>query len=75
MPILAVDDDEITLASIQHALQLDGREVVTATNGREALEILGQGNCRIVISDWMMPEVNGLTLCRAIRAGEFGAYV
>jgi putative two-component system response regulator len=75
MLILVVDDDEVTLAAIQHTLQLDGHEVVTAANGREALEILGRGACRIVISDWMMPEVNGITLCRSIREGEFSAYI
>ena len=75
MLILAVDDDEVTLAAIQHTLHLDGHDVVTATNGREALEILGRGACRIVISDWMMPEVNGITLCRSIREGEFSAYI
>ena len=36
MLILVVDDDEVTLAAIQHTLQLDGHEVVTATNGRAA---------------------------------------
>jgi len=75
MLILVVDDDDVICALIEWALQLDGHEIVTAKNGREALEILAQGNCRIVISDWMMPEVSGITLCRSIREGEFGAYV
>jgi len=75
MLILVVDDDDVTCALIERALQLDGHEVVTAANGRQALEILGQGNCRIVISDWMMPEVSGPTLCRAIRAGKLSSYV
>lgn len=52
-----------------------GHDIVTARNGREALEILGKGDCRIVISDWMMPQVSGLTLCRSIREGEFAAYI
>jgi putative two-component system response regulator len=75
MFILAVDDDEVTRALITYALEFDGHDVATATNGREALEILAEGNCRIVISDWMTPEVNGLTLCRSIRESEFSSYI
>jgi len=75
MFILAVDDDEITLSLIKYALKLDGHDVATATNGHEALEILAEGNCRVVISDWMMPEVNGLTLCRSIRESDFSSYI
>ena len=75
MLILVVDDDEVARDLISYALKLDGHEVIAATNGREALEILAEGTCRIVISDWMMPEVSGPTLCRAIRAGEFSSYV
>jgi putative two-component system response regulator len=75
MFILAVDDDEITRALITYALELDGHDVVTATTGHEALKILAEGNCRVVIADWMMPEVNGLTLCRSIRESEFSAYL
>ena len=75
MLILVVEDDEVTSDSIRYALELDGHEIVTARNGREALEILSKGACRIVISDWMMPQVSGLTLCRSIREGEFAAYI
>jgi cyclic di-GMP phosphodiesterase len=75
MQILVVDDDAISLDVTTYVLENDGHEVVTASNGREALEILAEGRCRIVISDWIMPEVNGLTLCRSIREGEFSSYI
>jgi putative two-component system response regulator len=75
MQILVVDDDPVSLDVTTFVLKNDGHEVITASNGREALEILAEGRCRIVISDWMMPEVNGLTLCRSIREGEFSSYI
>lgn len=75
MRVLIVDDDEITLDLLEHALAQTGYTVERATNGREALEHLRRGDCRLVISDWDMPEMNGIELCRAIRSEELGGYV
>jgi DNA-binding response OmpR family regulator len=75
MKILVVDDDAISRDTLAEMLRKHRYGVVTAASGREALEILVQGDCRMVISDWVMPEVNGPTLCRAIRKGEFSSYV
>ena len=47
-----------------------GYECLTATNGVEALRIIHSEGCPLVITDWMMPEMDGLELCRAIRASE-----
>jgi putative two-component system response regulator len=75
MRILIVDDDEIALELLGEALSGAGYEVTAAHNGREALEILRTGLYRIVISDWEMPEMNGLELCRRIRERSFASYV
>ncbi len=75
MRILVVDDDMIALALLENALVDAGHEVQTACNGREALTVLRKGRHQLVISDWEMPEMNGLDLCRAIRSGEFTGYV
>lgn len=75
MLVLVVDDDQVNREMIAYALDKDGHQIATAANGREALEILAGGKCRIVISDYLMPEVNGLTLCKSIRDGEFGSYI
>lgn len=75
MRILIVDDNEMALEMLQFALEQSGHEVFTASNGREALEILSEGTCRLVISDWEMPEMNGIELTRAIRNGDFAGYV
>jgi putative two-component system response regulator len=75
MLALLVDDDEIALAMLEHTLQRSGFEVITASNGREALELLRTQPVRLVISDWDMPGLTGLELCRAVRSGEFEHYI
>ena len=75
MRILIVDDDPMALEMLRHALTRAGHSVETATNGREALDVLQRGGCRLVISDWEMPEMSGVELCRAIRAGDSAGYV
>ncbi len=75
MQILIVEDDPVALELLRSALVEAGHEVQTAANGREAMEVLRAGNCRMVITDWMMPEMDGLELCQAIRTEELGRYV
>lgn len=68
MKILAVEDDPVALAVLTQALRKQGHEVITATDGDSALEILEREEVRVVVSDWMMPTVSGLELCRKVRA-------
>jgi len=75
MKILIVDDDDIALDMLSLALVTAGHQVETARNGCEALEIVRQGDCRLVISDWDMPEMNGLELCHRLRAADSTGYV
>jgi len=67
MKILVVDDEEITQTMLENMLTEAGYEVEIASNGQQALEALRRGDCRLVISDWEMPKMNGLELCQAIR--------
>lgn len=67
MRIMIVDDDEIALKCLEHALQPAGHEIVWARDGDEAWGLLRKDPCRMVISDWVMPGMDGLTLCRKIR--------
>lgn len=67
MRVLIVDDDDIALDLLENTLTLAGYEVVSARNGKEAMEIIRAGHCRLVISDWEMPEMNGIELCQAVR--------
>jgi putative two-component system response regulator len=75
MRILIVDDSKIALTVLRSALVDSGHEVMTAMDGQEALAILRGGSCRVVISDWEMPRMNGIELCRAIRSEEMLGYV
>jgi putative two-component system response regulator len=68
MRILIVDDSDIALALLQNALLESGHTVDLAHDGAEALKVLRQGWHRIVISDWDMPGMDGIDLCRAVRS-------
>jgi putative two-component system response regulator len=70
-----VDDNEVALAALGQLLREGGYEVIEARSGREALCVMADSPCRIVISDWVMPEMDGLELCRRLRSDDFGGYV
>jgi putative two-component system response regulator len=75
MQVLIVDDDPIAVEILKHSLVQEGHEVVTAENGFQALEQMSKHQCRLVITDWEMPEMDGIELCHAIRANSNGSYV
>ena len=75
MRILVADDDQDIQKLLARMLQSWKHDVVTANNGREALSILEREPISFVISDWMMPEMDGLELCQHIRSTEFGRYI
>lgn len=66
--ILVTDDSVVIQRVICHTLQKHGHRVVMATNGREALQCLEQGPMDLAVIDFFMPEMDGLTLLRALRA-------
>lgn len=66
--ILAVDDQPITLATVADILQDDGYKVLTAANGVEALELLEDHTPDLIVSDIMMPEMDGYQFYEAVRA-------
>ena len=75
MRILIVDDDDLSLQILDGVLDEMGYEVERARDGQEAMEKLQGGEIHIVITDWEMPTMNGMDLCRAIRASDLIGYV
>ena len=67
MRVLVVDDDEAVRRSVARALTRDGYEVSTAPDGAAALNELAQGRQDAVVLDILMPEPNGLEVCRWLR--------
>ena len=74
LPILIVDDNRLQRSVLEANLKAAGYQVVAAENGKEALEIFRKGHYPILMTDWIMPEMSGLELCRAIRGEESGRY-
>jgi diguanylate cyclase (GGDEF)-like protein len=68
--ILLVEDDRSMQLLYKKMLEKSGHKVTTAQNGSMALEIVKQSPPQLIISDWMMPEMNGVEFCKAIRKNE-----
>ncbi|MDD2709783.1 MAG: response regulator [Verrucomicrobiae bacterium] len=68
MKILIVDDDTICRWSLQTAIEKNGHQAIVAEDGAQAWKFYDKEPARLVISDWLMPELDGLALCRKIRA-------
>lgn len=65
--ILIVDDTEAVLESLEEYLLMEGYEVVTAQNGLQALEMVLAQTPDLIITDLLMPEMDGLELIQALR--------
>ena len=66
--ILLVDDEHAIQTLLSYPLRKDGYEVVQATDGRAALARFAEGSYDLVVLDLMLPQVDGLEVCRRIRA-------
>ncbi len=65
--ILLVDDEKLVRMVARRRLTKLNHRLLEAENGRQALEILQREQVDLVLSDWMMPEIDGLALCEAIK--------
>ncbi|MCK5541029.1 MAG: SpoIIE family protein phosphatase [Deltaproteobacteria bacterium] len=75
MKILIAEDERVSRRLLESRLQKWGYEVTAAEDGKEAWEIFQKEHFPMVISDWMMPEMDGLELLRRIRASKQPGYV
>ena len=73
--VLIVEDSPVYRRLLARMLAQWGYTVSEAENGVAALDILANQPVSLVISDWEMPEMDGLSLCREIRSRQFGHYV
>ena len=67
MKILVVDDEALLVKGIRFNLQNEGYEVITGSNGLEAIKQVKEQQPDLVVLDVMMPEMDGLTACSKIR--------
>lgn len=66
--ILAVDDDRFLLENVERLLQMNGFDVTTASSSEEALRALEKRKPDLAVLDVSLPDFDGITLCRRIRA-------
>jgi DNA-binding response OmpR family regulator len=75
MKVLIADDDPVSRKLLHSYLQKWGYEVVAAADGNEAWRLFEAGDFPLVITDWMMPGLDGPDLIGRIRASTRGNYV
>jgi len=66
--LLTVEDDPVARAMISALLRAAGHDVTEATDGADAWDLMAGVRFRVVVSDWLMPRMDGLELCRRLRA-------
>ncbi len=74
MKILIAEDDRDSRELLCWILEKLGNQVVATENGKEAWEVFRRGCFRLVISDVLMPEIDGLELCRRVRKHKQSKY-
>jgi len=66
--VLIVDDEPNIVLSVEFLMQRDGLEVITASDGQEATDLLASARPDLMILDVMMPRKNGFEVCAEVRA-------
>jgi diguanylate cyclase (GGDEF)-like protein len=74
MKVLIAEDQPPAALYLRRTLQKLGHQPISVPDGAQAWQIVCKGDAPLLISDWMMPHLDGLELCRRIRAQEGGRY-
>jgi len=72
LTVLVVEDERATLLLVEHLLKGLGHKVYTAPDGRAGLALAMSVRPQIIISDWIMPGLDGVSFCKALRQTEEG---
>lgn len=72
LELLLVDDDPVMLARLSKQLASAGHRVVTCRDGESALKLIIENKPQLVITDWRMKPMDGLTLCKTLRGSDLG---
>jgi DNA-binding response OmpR family regulator len=70
MKILVAEDEMIMLKTIELRLKKDGHEIITCSDGREAIEKIAATNPDLIITDIMMPFASGLEIIEAVKKND-----
>lgn len=70
--LLIVDDDPVTLRLLTKQLTALGHTVYTAADGRAALRLILETSPQLILTDWQMPEIDGIALCKSLRQTKAG---
>jgi diguanylate cyclase (GGDEF)-like protein len=73
--VLIVGDDTPLVGRLSNLLEASGYESLSASSGGEALRMLETTLCQIVLTDWQLPDMDGLALCRQVRLRKNDGYV
>src|SRR5262245_5105677 len=75
MKVLLAEDETVSAQVLQSYLEKWGHEVLAAEDGAEAWRLFQEHEVALVITDWIMPHMDGLELVRRIRGTPRGGYV
>lgn len=74
MKVLIAEDDAVSRLTLRRAIEQLGHEVLVATDGTDAWELFRQHEIDVIVSDWLMPGMDGVDLCQRVRASQRETY-
>ena len=75
MHVIVADDSPLSRELVMASLEAEGHTVQCAEDGDQAFKLLEAGTAHVLISDWEMPNCDGIELCKRVRKAGFGRYV
>jgi putative two-component system response regulator len=73
--VLVIDDDPVACEALSALLGEGGYAVRCAATAERGLELIGTGEFRVLVTDWMLPDLPGIEICKRIRGANLPSYV